>query len=131
MQNTTCNHTETRVTEDRPYSGSARGANPGFRAAHGGVSYYEICQCGHWREVNQNGRHVEHGAWLPPIRQFVGRPDSDCGWYLFFAPDGQLVDTHAVEHVDGAWKRAPFVRALIAGQCPTEAVEMARQSVSH
>ena len=33
------------------------------KAAHGGVTYTETCDCGAVRYVNQNGGFVEYGPW--------------------------------------------------------------------
>lgn len=37
-------------------------------AAHGGVSYTEVCRCGYERNVNENGVHRENGQWGPPLQ---------------------------------------------------------------
>jgi hypothetical protein len=42
------------------------------RAAHGGVSYDEICvECKAVRRVNRNGRHFECSAWVRPAAREV------------------------------------------------------------
>ena len=65
-------HRAVRTTEDRCYSGSVS-RHPWTeenRAAHGGITYREICACGASRAVNQNGRHIEVGTWgLDPVER--------------------------------------------------------------
>ena len=36
------------------------------RAAHGGVTYHEVCRCGAERAVNANGLHREYSPWGAP-----------------------------------------------------------------
>jgi len=58
-------HEATQVSEPRPFVGGLgrRALDNENRAAHGGVSFIETCECGAWRYVNENGAHVEYGPW--------------------------------------------------------------------
>lgn len=60
----TCRHPNRTDSVPLPYFGPVAppcGQNP---AAHGGSRLIETCcSCGVYREVLQNGRHVEYGVW--------------------------------------------------------------------
>jgi hypothetical protein len=68
-----------RVVEGKHYSFAVPVHTGGLtdenRAAHGGVTYEQICvDCKAVRKVNQNGDHLEFGVWLPPLaREIVER----------------------------------------------------------
>lgn len=66
---------EPQKSIERAFKGPARGAHltkdGEFRAAHGGKSYLQTCSCGAIRETNENGRHVELGAWYRPTAEEI------------------------------------------------------------
>lgn len=62
----TCKHERTRATEPYGYQASVAvwGRTDENRAAHGGVTYTELCMdCGCARHVNANGSHHEYSPW--------------------------------------------------------------------
>ena len=64
MTPTTHRHRPTHAISElapAPYTGPVRW--PGNPAAHGGVSYWQVCRCGATRRTNINGPAHEVGAW--------------------------------------------------------------------
>lgn len=53
------------LTETKPFTRAVTW--PENRAAHGNVCLIQHCDCGAWRAMNVNGKHVEQGPWEPPV----------------------------------------------------------------
>jgi hypothetical protein len=78
-----CTHSRTVNTPERPFVAAA-GDN---RAAHGNVSWTEIClDCGASRQVDRNVG-TDYSEWVPVRWQWVGKPNSgDPGWQVGYSP---------------------------------------------
>lgn len=123
MTTTVHTHAPARQTRDRCYTETVSVApyTDECRAAHGGVTYDEICACGVARAVNVNGAHVEEGPWRAPERRFVGRRGSGRGYYLLVTPDGRLVGAETATEEGGQWHSWPIHSSYV----PDEALEHA------
>jgi hypothetical protein len=60
-------HTAQDSTEPTCYVGPVGRGDFENRAAHGGITYREVCRCGAERGVNLNQCHVEYSAWYAPV----------------------------------------------------------------
>lgn len=98
-------HTAQRSTEERCYAGSVAGpCGDENQAAHGGITYREVCACGADRGVNVNGRHVETGPWSAPVASFVGVVGSGRGFRVWASVDGRFIRAVAVRYDGFAWR---------------------------
>lgn len=60
-------HEPQHTTEPTCYVGPVGRGDFENRAAHGGITYREVCRCGAERGVNLNQCHVEYSAWYAPV----------------------------------------------------------------
>lgn len=61
-------HAAKDSTEPTCYVGPVGRGDFENRAAHGGITYREVCRCGAERPVNRNQHHIERGCWAAPGR---------------------------------------------------------------